>query len=416
MRFVDWFAGIGGFRLGLERHGFEHAASCELATFPRRVYAERFGEPQTFEDVTRVKAAEIPEADLWCGGFPCQDVSQAGEGRGLLGGARSGLVFRLLGLAAVARPEWILLENVPGLLVRGRGFDRLAGVLARLGYGFCWRRLDAQYFGVAQRRKRIMLLACLDPRAGMQRAAEVLLEPEGMRGDPPTRGAEGSRVAHAITTRPGERHCAEDTIWSERLADPLTASGGGKTYCHAGNNPRTRNVVAYPLDLRNALRENPVIGKGTPGTGVGEGDPSPVTSIAPAVVVIPFSARNITRPDGSRCDPGAPAHTLSADPRPAVAVIPFNAAQVTSPDNRSLCGPGEPAHTLAVSAEPESIAAVDGRFVRRLMPIECERLQGFPDGWTDITGASDAQRYRALGNAVAVPVVEWIAKRLAEAS
>ena len=102
MKFVDWFAGIGGFRLGLEKQGFEHVASCELAPFPRRVYAEHFGAAPTWKDVTGVRTQDIPQADLWAGGFPCQDVSVAGESRGLLGGARSGLVFRLLGLASGA--------------------------------------------------------------------------------------------------------------------------------------------------------------------------------------------------------------------------------------------------------------------------------------------------------------------------
>ena len=97
---------------------------------------------------------------------------------------------------------------------------------------------------------------------------------------------------------------------------------------------------------------------------------------------------------------------------PPAAVIPFSAAQVTSPHNRNRCEPGEPAHTLASSGPPESIAEVSGAWVRRLTVRECERLQGFPDGWTQVAGVSTSARYKALGNAVAVPVVEWIARRL----
>lgn len=93
-------------------------------------------------------------------------------------------------------------------------------------------------------------------------------------------------------------------------------------------------------------------------------------------------------------------------------VIPFNAAQVTSPHNRSRCEPVPPAHTLAPSGEPETIAEAGGAWVRRLTPLECERLQGFPDRWTRVAGVSESARYKALGNAVSVPVVEWVARRL----
>ena len=242
----------------------------------------------------------------------------------------------------------------------------------------------------------------------MRRAAEVLLEPEGVRRDPPARGEAGARVASTltrslgsrgsprgqpdgedlvwsgdvaacVTTRPAGRFDAEDTyVWSEPLAEPLTAMNS-RLYCHAGNNPKTRNVVAY-------------------------------------ATVVPFHPSSVIHQAGhAAIKPGEPAGTLTGGGTPAsVAVIPFNAEQVTHPENRSLCMPGEPAHTLANSRIPESIACTHGRFVRRLTPRECERLQGFPDDWTLIHKASDAARYRALGNAVAVPVVEWIAKRLKE--
>lgn len=344
MKFIDWFCGIGGFRLGLERHGFTHAASCELAEFPRRVYAEQFGAAPTWKDVRDVRVADLPRADLWCGGFPCQDVSLAGTRLGLLGGKRSSLVFRLLGLAAAARPRWLLLENTPGLLVRGQGFDRLLGVLSRLGYGWAYRVLDARYAGVAQRRERVYLLACRDPGAGRERAAQALLESEGLRWDPPESGGEGAQVSYTLTTRPGSRRDASDTyVWSEKVAEPLTAHES-RNYCHAGNNPRPRNVVAG-------------------GT---------VVSL-------------------------------------------FDGAQITSPHNRSTCKPGAPAYTLTACRRPH-IAELDGAWVRTLIPTEWERLQGFPDGFTAIKGASDEARGKALGNAVAVPVVAWIAKRLMAAN
>ncbi len=408
MRFVDWFAGIGGFRLGLERSGHEHVASCELASFPRRVYAHRFGEPPTFEDVTRVKAQEIPEADLWCGGFPCQDCSAAGAGLGLLAGERSSLVWGLVGLAAVARPQWILLENVQGLLFKGRRYGRLLAVLARLGYGFAWRLLDAQFYGVAQRRKRVFLLACLGARAGMRRAAAVLLEPEGVRGDPPARRGSRADLAYALMASAGTSIKVESNYvarpllahgmrgddeaetligYAPEVADPLVVNEQG-TYTHEGsNNFRTRNVVAYTVPSSGAnehARQSPI-------------------------------AKTL---DSNGAWGRAAGGTV---------VIPFSPEQVTHPENRSRCEPGSPAGTLSKGGHPESVADAGGRWVRRLMPVECERLQGFPDSWTDVMPKTmalfpeddwaddetrDSLRYQALGNAVAVPVVEWIGRRL----
>lgn len=115
MRVAEFFAGIGGFRLGLERAGHEVAYSCEIDRFARRVYRRRFGALPTSRDVTRIDPATIPDCDLWCAGSPCQGFSTAGKRTGLED-ARSGLVLRFLELAEIRKTEWILLENVPGLL------------------------------------------------------------------------------------------------------------------------------------------------------------------------------------------------------------------------------------------------------------------------------------------------------------
>lgn len=368
MRFVDLFCGIGGFRLGLERAGHEHTQSAEWDTAPRLIYEARFGAAPDWSDVREIQSDQIEGGPgvVWAGGFPCQDASSAGAGLGLLGGKRSSLVFRILGLAAVARPEWLFLENVPGLLVRGRGFDRLLGVLARLGYGVCWRVLDAQYFGVAQRRRRVFLVACLGARAGMRRAAGVLLEPPSLRGDPPTRGEAGARVARCLAASAGDggaEGSRDELIYSPEVSPALTRSLGHHGHGSPRGDGSTPLVAGYSEPVAKTLLAHP-----------GRGDEETESLVA--------------------------------------GVIPFNAAQVTSPHNRSRCEPGEPAHTLASSGEPETVAEASGAWVRRLTVRECERLQGFPDDWTSVEGVSNSARYKALGNAVAVPVVEWIARRL----
>ena len=368
MRFVDLFCGIGGFRLGLERAGHEHAQSAEWDTAPRLIYEARFGAAPDWSDVREIQANRIEGGPgvVWAGGFPCQDASSAGLGLGLLGGQRSSLVFRILGLAAVARPEWLVLENVPGLLVRGRGFGELLGILARLGYGVCWRVLDAQHFGVAQRRRRVFLVACLGARAGMRRAADVLLEPPSLRRDPPTRGEAGARVARCLaasTGGGGAEGSRGEMIYSPEVSPALTRSLGH----HGHGSPRGDGSTPLVAGF-NAYAAGE--------TGYSPGLSVTVRGSNPPAAVIPFSSQVASRHNGSRCEPGGPAHTLRA------------------------------------SGSPESSAEVSGAWVRRLTVRECERLQGFPDGWTQVAGVSTSARYKALGNAVAVPVVEWIARRL----
>jgi len=397
VRFVDWFAGIGGFRLGLERAGHSCVWSCEINPFSRAVYAARFGAPPEAEDVTRVEAAEIPEADLWTAGFPCQDVSTAGL-RGGLGASRSGLVWTLLDLAAEARPKWILLENVPGLLQFRDGFGELLARLDDLGYVGAWRVLDAQFFGVPQRRRRVFILA---GRAGECRPDEVLLEPEGVRGRAPSRRKTRSGAAEG-------------------------AHGG------AGGGVASNRETAYTLDTNNQraarVGDNLVAFSITPEGGQGTDIRATEVDLAPAI--------------------NATSEARSTDR--GLRVIGFDMAQITHPENRSRCEPGEPAPTLAKQSSPHvafytnqgrpSADCSDGESspslkangvagVRRLTPRECERLQGFPDDWTLVAaeesvargrkafgihggGSSDSQRYKAIGNSVAVPVIRWIGERL----
>lgn len=416
------FCGIGGFRLGLEQAGHVHAQSAEWEPFPRSVYGARFGALPDWSDVREIQADQIeggPDA-LWAGGFPCQDASSAGAGLGLLGGKRSSLVFRILGLAAVARPEWIFLENVPGLLVRGRGFDRLLGILARLGYGFCWRTLDAQFFGVAQRRRRVFLLACLGARTGMRRAARVLLEPASVRRDSPTREEEGAGVARCLAASAGDG--GAEGSRDELIAKPLLSHAGrqdeeSETFIPSVSPTRQRSAGHHGHSSPRGDGSTPLVaGYQCHGSNVG---PMGTLTRGNGCVSggVPFVAgfnTNASSGDTTGYAPGLSVPVRANDP-PGV-VIPFNAAQVTHPENRNRCEPGEPAHTLASSGVPESIAEASGAWVRRLTPRECERLQGFPDDWTAVPGASNSARYKALGNAVAVPVVAWIAGRLAGAA
>jgi DNA (cytosine-5)-methyltransferase 1 len=299
MKSVSLFSGIGGFDLGFERAGIECVAVCEIDKNAQSVLRRRFPNAQLFDDVRKVGKGthERKSIDLVCGGFPCQDVSIAGKRAGLAG-ERSGLWFEFARVIDELEPQWVVIENVPGLLSSngGRDFAVIVRWLAQRGYGVAWRVLDAQYFGVPQRRRRVFIVGSF----GDGRAAEVLFESEsGTWDNPPSREA-GKDVAYSLRASPS----------------------------HSGD----------------------------------KGDGGLNTTLVPSQSV---------------------------------------AQALTSSNTQNNGGGGTGGNNVQFVG------------VRRLMPIECERLQGFPDGWTD--GQSDSTRYRQLGNAVAVPVIEWIGKRIVKA-
>lgn len=167
------FAGIGGFDLGFERAGFRTAWQVEINPIARAVLADRFPHARQFEDVRAVGAAQLGRVDVVIGGFPCQDVSSMGKRRGLAG-ARTGLFFEAIRIIDELRPEWVVLENVTGLLSShdGRDFQAVVQTLAERGYVGCWRVLNAQYFGVPTKRRRVFLVA----RLGKQPPIELLAD------------------------------------------------------------------------------------------------------------------------------------------------------------------------------------------------------------------------------------------------
>ncbi len=208
MRHASFFSGVGGLDLGFERAGIETVSVSEIDPYANTVLAERFPGAPNLGSITEINADDIPEADIWSGGFPCQDLSVAGKRAGF-SGKRSSLAFTFLDLVERRRPRWLVLENVPGLFSsnQGRDFLRLLSEMDDLGYSVAWRTLDARYFGVAQRRRRVFIVASLEPN----RAEQVLFECEGVCGhlapSKQTRQGvasgtpDGSGIAGAITRR-----------------------------------------------------------------------------------------------------------------------------------------------------------------------------------------------------------------------
>lgn len=228
MKYASFFTGIGGFELALDAAGHERVFSCEIDPACNKILKARYGHECEAKDITKLEAKDIPEAGIWVGGFPCQDLSVAGK-RGGITSDRSGLVWRLLELAEVRRPRRLLLENVPGLLNSNRGGD--FGLLVRrfqeLGYVGTYRCLDAQHLGVPQRRRRVFVVASLGRRCEL----EILFEPEGGQGHPAAREEAGQ-------------------IASGQLARSVGGVSGGQDF---GNNKGTPvNEKANALSLNES--------------------------------------------------------------------------------------------------------------------------------------------------------------------
>jgi len=185
---VSLFAGVGGFDLAMQRNGIKTVATVEIDKNARGVLQHQFPEATHFEDVTKVTghdlraAGFIPERGIITGGFPCQDLSVAGKRAGLAG-QRSGLYWEIIRLVDELSPKYLVLENVPGLLSSNDGRDMgiVIGALTDRGYGVSWRVLDAQYFGVAQRRRRVFIVGCAGDNGAA--SAEILALSESLRGD-----------------------------------------------------------------------------------------------------------------------------------------------------------------------------------------------------------------------------------------
>ena len=178
LNFISLFAGIGGFDLALERVGFQCVEQIEIDENCQRVLEHHWPNVKKVKDV-KEKTGQKSSARLLCGGFPCQDLSVAGRRAGLAGN-KSGLFFQFTRIVEEVSPEWILVENVPGLLSsnKGRDMGTVVGTLAKLGYGVAWRVFDSQFFNLPQSRQRLFFVGCF---GDIRRSSKVLFEPESGR-------------------------------------------------------------------------------------------------------------------------------------------------------------------------------------------------------------------------------------------
>jgi DNA (cytosine-5)-methyltransferase 1 len=379
LRFLDLFAGIGGFRLALEQAGHKCVGFCEIDEFARQIYKANFdteGEVD-WEDITEVTDSEARElrgkVDLITGGFPCQAFSVAGKRRGFED-TRGTMFFEIARIAKQIEPRFLLLENVKGLLShdKGRTFAIILSTLDELGYDVEWQVLNSKDFGVPQNRERVFIVGHsrrfprreVFPLYGASPEAELKF----IGGIETAKRWLDDGKNHSRNFSQGHR-----VYDVEGLSTTLSALGGG-------------------LGAKTGLYAIPVL---TPD-------------------------RLEKRQNGRRFkDPGEPMFTLTAQDRHGVMVrqtedgfhLARNDEKKSSIQGTHVTYPQGKSHCLGTSHVPMTI---EGVRIRRLTPLECFRLQGFPDEHfhnAKAAGVSDNQLYKQAGNAVTVNVVYEIAKR-----
>lgn len=373
--------------IGLQWAGFQHRFFAEIDEYCRAVLAARFPGVTVYDDVRGVDAS-AGYVDLLCGGFPCQDLSVAGKRAGLAG-ERSGLFFEFMRIVDALRPRAILIENVEGLYSsgspKGADFGVVLDSLAERGYLASWRTLDAQHFGVPQRRKRVFVCAIADGDSGAERIGQVLAVAEGGDWDsqasdpawpqPPSAargGAEGGggRVVGSLSAAAYVKYTDQEFVRQGQL---VTGHDLVRTGKNAEVLKRESDATYYIEDV-----ERGPVKAGGAGGGPPRSDRLPL-------ITYRKSRRAQSVEDAETWVDDGLANTL----------------------NRFDTGDTRTTHTVVSST------------VRRLTPMECERLMGWPDGWTDIPWnkkdhAPDSRRYAACGNGVVAPVSYWIGARLRE--
>lgn len=510
MKYLSLCSGIEAATVAWHPLGWEAVAYSEIERFPSEVLAHHYPNTPNLGDMTKFKEWSIESnVDLLVGGTPCQSFSVAGLRKGL-DDPRGNLMLTYLAIADKYRPKWLVWENVPGVLSSNGGHDFASFLrgLGELGYGFAYRVLDAQYFGVAQRRRRVFVVGYL---GDWQRAAAVLFERDSLCGNPAPSREKRKDTSATITARTGvSRNNHEECVtWPAEISSTLDTTFGTKMglenqhvnagcplFVPAGGFYETgfaqykqsdvggtikasggvmgggsETFLAQPISFDMAQITSKVNGtRAEPGLPVSTLAKGSQMHVAMALQPIALAENTIGRKpenggNGDGFTDGGPMYTLNATGVHGVAQpIPFGVSekpdvghclrsgaskadkhesttyvaqpiafsgQMSNPqtdvDMSGTLGAKNPmavacevADTLSVGANQttgfQGDIASFGMQVRRLTPVECERLQGFPDTYTDIMSKGkatpDGPRYKALGNSMAVPVMAWIGNRI----
>ena len=371
LRYGSVCSGVEAATVAWHPLGWEPQWFSEIEKFPSAVLAHHYPNTPNLGDMTAFKEWPNDPIDVLVGGTPCQSFSVAGLRKGL-SDPRGNLMLTYLAIAARYQPNWLVWENVPGVLSsnRGRDFGTFLGALAELGYGFAYRVLDAQYFGVAQRRRRVFVVGYI---GDWKRAAAVLFERESLSGHPAPSRQTREEVAGTVTTRSGN------------------GGGGG-----LGTDEACAGYLqpAWPAKVASTLNAAFAEKQGLEDQHINGGAP----------LFVPQSTGPLTAGMGK-----GPRGTEGVESNHVIA-FPAEMSGTQAASAKNISPALSVKHTTALASDLQ---------VRRLTPTECERLQGFPDSYTQIPyrnkpaeSCPDGPRYKAMGNSMAVPVMRWIGERI----
>ena len=396
MKYLSVCSGIEAATVAWHDLGWKPAGYSEIEPFPSAVLAHHYPDVTNYGDMTKYKDWSLDgSVDLIVGGTPCQSFSVAGLRKGM-DDPRGNLALVYCGMLDHFRPKWFVWENVPGVLSSsgGRDFGSFLGALAQLGYGFAYRVLDAQYFGVAQRRRRVFVVGYL---RDWRPPAAVLFERGSLRRDTAPSRASGKEPTAFFESslaqyKPGD-------IGGTLKASGGVLGGGSETFL-------TQKVYeTHPADSR-VKEMGDTCQTVTSRWGTGGGNVPLVEAYGIQGSMIGRQDHNGPQGDGINEEVS---FTLNTIDRHAVAHT-FKVRGGCEGGGKGYLGQDEQAFTLSTLQDQHLFYDTK---VRRLTPIECERLQGFPDGYTNVPWrkkdlSPDSLRYKALGNSMAVPVMQWI--------
>jgi len=383
MSFAEMFSGIGGFRFGLGKWGWSCVWANDVDKYACQIYRKNFGEGELVEgDITKIEPKDIPDFDLLTAGFPCQSFSLAGKRKGFQD-IRGTMFYEVVRVASAKRPKLLLLENVKGLLSNdnGKTFGTILEELGNIGYWCEWQTLNSKHFGVPQNRERVFIVGHLRSEPSKQ------IFPIGEIGE-----SFGESCGKAQGTRSrirGDCASVDSRTGSTARGQHLVASALIQSQGREPHIETRKDGVSHALKGKGGWEGNYLVAN-TLSHRYGKDGSENLIQIGELW-------------EGSQCrvyDPNGISPTLhksGGNTEPMIANTLDTSGWLRKQGRHEIGKHG----------------LTDYR-IRRLTPTECERLQGFPDGWTE--GVSDTQRYKLLGNAVTTNVIQFLGERLLEVS
>lgn len=419
MNYLSVCSGVEAASVAWKGLGWNPLGFSEIEKFPSEVLQHHYPNVPNLGDMTNYRSWNFGKrsVDLVVGGTPCQSFSVAGLRKGMED-PRGNLALTFCAILDKFRPKWFVWENVPGVLSsnKGRDFGSFLGAVAELGYGASYRVLDAQNFGVPQRRRRVFVVGHL---GDWKPTAEVLFESESLRWHP--KKSRQTRKDSTGYIAGGFGAYNKSDVGGTTKASGGDLGGGSETFVLGGQHPNAAVAENQSPTLTSAM-------------GTGGGHVPIFTHVADKAPTITSSAAGFSRPgndttadsqyvaiaentigrqpqnggNGNGFTEGGPMYTLNATGVHGVAHNPISWDSELNPNVNKM-------GTLVRGGQGGRCDGVmqTNMAVRRLTPVECERLQGFPDNYTNIKeNCPDGPRYKAMGNSMAVPVMKWIGTRI----